>query len=68
MMAGYQTLHNRPLEHVQHLAADTEGPKPQEDQAALSLLVDSFRVVLLKSRSAASNLLFISPKDRADIL
>ncbi|MEQ2281691.1 hypothetical protein AMECASPLE_033024 [Ameca splendens] len=40
-----QTFHNRLVEDLQHLAANTEGPKlPQEVQSALSLLVDGFTV------------------------
>ncbi|MEQ2230855.1 hypothetical protein ILYODFUR_033556 [Ilyodon furcidens] len=39
------TLHYRLIEDLQHLAANTEGPKlPQEEQPALSLLVDAFTV------------------------
>ncbi|MEQ2305269.1 hypothetical protein AMECASPLE_036060 [Ameca splendens] len=39
------TVHYRLIEDMQHLAANTEGPKlPQEVQSALCLLVDAFTV------------------------
>ncbi|MEQ2309351.1 hypothetical protein AMECASPLE_037719 [Ameca splendens] len=45
MMAEEFTLHNRLIEDMQHLAANTERPNlPQEVQSALSLLVDGFTV------------------------
>ncbi|MEQ2303008.1 hypothetical protein AMECASPLE_012400 [Ameca splendens] len=45
MMADDHIFHNRLIENMQHLAANTERPKhPQEVQSALSLLVDGFRV------------------------
>ncbi|MEQ2252035.1 hypothetical protein ILYODFUR_017480 [Ilyodon furcidens] len=41
----YHTLHNRLIEDMQHLAANTERPQlPQEVQNVLSLLVDGFTV------------------------
>ncbi|MED6239531.1 hypothetical protein ATANTOWER_007665 [Ataeniobius toweri] len=38
------TLHNRLIEDMQHLAANIEGPKLPQVQSALSLLVDTFTV------------------------
>ncbi|MED6287778.1 hypothetical protein CHARACLAT_019686 [Characodon lateralis] len=44
MMAVELTLHKRPIEDMQHLAANTKGPKLQEVQSALSLDGDGFIV------------------------
>ncbi|MEQ2293696.1 hypothetical protein AMECASPLE_036169 [Ameca splendens] len=43
----HHTPHNRRIEDMQHLAGCTKGPKLQELQSALSLLVDSTLLSIL---------------------